>query len=180
MQNEVKFRTEMMEREQREAAELETARREELSFEDEDEREEYREMLRKNGPQFYDALQKADADYMNPNGRGEIAKAVLGYLSGVDKYPVVLKQLMDLNTGALKRVFSGSKDPEIIRTNLHQLTQEILSGQKKTSEQTSVAQNHPNPVKPIPVIGKQVTANSKPSEPVHDRAYWTNYARNHR
>lgn len=180
MQNEVKFRTEMMEREQREAAELETARREELSFEDEDEREEYRDMLRKNGPQFYDALQKADADYLNPNGRGEIAKAVLGYLSGVDKYPVVLKQLMDLNTGALKRVFSGSKDPEIIRGNLHQLTQEILSGQKKTSEQTTVAQNHPNPVKPIPVIGKQVTANSKPSEPVHDRVFWTNYARNHR
>lgn len=180
MQNEVKFRKEMMEREQREAAELETARREELSFEDEDEREEYREMLRTNGPQFYDALQKADADYMHPNGKGEIAKAVLGYLSNVDKYPVVLKQLMDLKTGALRKVFSGSKDPEIIRTNLHQLTMELLSEQKKTPE-NSVAQKQPQgSTKPLPVIGKQVSANSKPSEPVHDRAYWTNYAKTHR
>ena len=180
MQNEVKFRKEMMEREQREAAELETARREELSFEDEDEREEYREMLRVNGPNFYDALQKADADLMHPNGKGEIAKAVLGYLSNVDKYPVVLKQLMDLKTGALRKVFSGSKDPEIIRTNLHQLTMELLSEQKKTSE-NSVAQKQPQgSTKPLPVIGKQVSANSKPSEPVHDRAYWTNYAKTHR
>lgn len=179
MQNEVKFRKEMMEREQREAAELETARREELSFEDEDEREEYREMLRINGPQFYDALQKADADIMNPSGKGEIAKTVLGYLATVDKYPVVLKQLMDLKTGALRRVFNGSKDPEIIKNNLHQLTQELLSEQKKPSAD-SVAQKPQNPPKPIPVIGKQTTANSKPSEPVHDKAFWTNYAKNHR
>ena len=180
MQNEVKFRKEMMEREQREAAELETARREELSFEDEDEREEYREMLRINGPNFYDALQKADADYMHPNGRGDIAKTVLNYLSTVDRYPVVLKQLMDLKTGALRKVFSGGKDPDIIKDNLHRLTQELLSEQKKTPE-SSVAQKQPQgSTKPLPVIGKQVSANSKPSEPVHDRAYWTNYAKNHR
>jgi len=177
MQNEVKFRSEMMENAQREAAELETARREELSFEDEDERYEYREMLRRNGPGFYDALQKADADLMHPDGKGEIAKTVLNYLSTVDRYPVVLRELMDLKTGALRRVFNGSKDPEIIKTNLHQLTQELLSEQKKPSVQPkSVAQEKPA-AKPVPVIGKQVVANSKPTAPVHDRAYWTAYAK---
>lgn len=179
MQNEVKFRSEMMENAQREAAEIETARREELSFEDEDERYEYREMLRTNGPQFYDALQKADADYLHPNGKGEIAKTVLNYLSTVDRYPVVLRELMDLKTGALRRVFNGSKDPEIIKNNLHQLTQELLSEQKTVPQAKSVAQEKPVTAKPIPVIGKQVVANSKPTAPVHDRAYWTNYAKMH-
>ena len=178
MQNEVKFRSEMMENAQREAAEIETARREELSFEDEDERYEYREMLRTHGPNFYDALQKADADYLHPNGKGEIAKTVLNYLSTVDKYPVVLRELMDLKTGALRRVFNGSKDPEIIKSNLHQLTQELLSEQKTVPQAKSVAQEKPA-AKPLPVIGKQVVANSKPTAPVHDRAYWTNYAKIH-
>lgn len=170
MQNEVKATKERVEREEAEEMARETERRVNLSFESEEERDDYNELLRTNGPKFYEALQKAD-----PNG------VVLDYLNSVEKYPIVLRKLMT-DMDSLRYVFRD-KDPVILRYNLHQFTKELLEG-KKPEEKPKDGQPEttppPEPKKPaMPIIGKQVTANGKPTEPVHDRAYWNEYLRKH-
>jgi hypothetical protein len=170
MQNEVKATKERVEREEAEEMAKETERRVNLSFESEDERDDYNELLRTNGPKFYEALQKAD-----PNG------VVLDYLNSVEKYPIVLRKLMT-DMDSLRYVFRD-KDPVILRYNLHQFTKELLEG-KKPEEKLKDGQPEttptPEPKKPtMPIIGKQVTANGKPAEPVHDRNYWNDYLRKH-
>lgn len=173
MQNEVKTTKERIEREEAEEMARETERRVNLSFATEDERDDYNELIRNNGPQFYEALQKAD-----PNG------VVLDYLNSVEKYPIVLRKLMT-DMDALKHVFRD-KDPVILRYNLHQFTKELLEGKKEDPKpETKPAggqpeTNQPPETKPaIPIIGKQVTASAKPTEPVHDRNYWNDYLRKH-
>lgn len=174
MRNEVKQTKERIEREEAEDLQKETERRIALSFEDEDEREEYNELIRKNGNDFREALDKYD-----PEG------VVLGYLSSVEKYPLVLRELMT-NMETLGKVFKDA-DPTIRRINLHKIAQDIINGKKEpetkpvTETKAVVAeQPKPEPPKPaIPVIGKQVTAAAKPTEPVHDRAYWNNYLLQH-
>ena len=170
MQNEVQSTKERVEREEAEEMEREAERRVNLSFESEDERDDYNELLRTNGPKFYEALQKAD-----PNG------VVLDYLNSVEKYPIVLRKLMT-DMDSLRYVFRD-KDPVILRYNLHQFTKELLEGKKpeeKPKDGQPETTPQPEPKKPtMPIIGKQVTANGKPSEPVHDRAYWNDYLRKH-
>ena len=169
MQDEVKFTKERMEREESEELARETERRVNLSFPTEEERDDYNDLIRTNGKQFLEALNEVD-----PNG------VVLDYLNSVDKYPIVLQKLMT-DMDALKHVFRD-KDPVMLRLNLHQFTKELLEGgDKKTDAPTQTEQsNPPKPeVKPMPVIGKQVTTSSAPAEPVHDRAYWNNYLRQH-
>lgn len=166
MQNEVKNTKERIEREEAEEAEREIERRVNLSFPTAEERDEYNDLLAENGQQFFEALQQAD-----PKG------VVLEYLNGVEKYPVVLKKLMT-DMEALQYVFRD-KDPYELRHNLHQFTKELLEGKPKPKEEPVITKQ-PEPVKPaIPVIGKQVTAQGAPSEPVHDRAYWNEYLRKH-
>lgn len=171
LQNEVKTTKERIEREEAEMIAKETERRVNLSFESDEERDDYNELIRNNGPQFYDALQKHD-----PKG------VVLDYLNSVEKYPIVLRELMT-NMDSLRYVFRD-KDPVMLRINLAAFTKELLDGKvpekkqetEKQPEQTKPPQEH----KPaIPITGKQVTASAKPSEPVHDRAYWNNYLREH-
>ena len=173
MQNEVESTKKDMERQEAEAAARETERRVNLSFETEEERDDYNELIRTNGPKFYEALQEAD-----PQG------VVLDYLNSVEKYPIVLKKLMT-DMDALRHVFRD-KDPYVLRMNLHQFTKELLEGkpeqtkaddQKAEPEQKSKPTQEPKPA--IPVTGRQVTASAKPTEPVHDRAYWNNYLREH-
>lgn len=173
MQNEVESTKRDMERQEAEAAARETERRVNLSFETEEERDDYNELIRTNGPKFYEALQEAD-----PQG------VVLDYLNSVEKYPIVLKKLMT-DMDALRHVFRD-KDPYVLRMNLHQFTKELLEGkpeqtkaddQKAEPEQKSKPTQEPKPA--IPVTGRQVTASAKPTEPVHDRAYWNNYLREH-
>lgn len=173
MQNEVESTKRDMERQEAEAVARETERRVNLSFETEEERDDYNELIRTNGPKFYEALQEAD-----PQG------VVLDYLNSVEKYPIVLKKLMT-DMDALRHVFRD-KDPYVLRMNLHQFTKELLEGkpeqtkaedQKAEPEQKSKPTQEPKPA--IPVTGRQVTASAKPTEPVHDRAYWNNYLREH-
>lgn len=171
LQNEVKTTKERIEREEAEMIAKETERRVNLSFDSDEERDDYNELIRNNGPQFYDALQKHD-----PKG------VVLDYLNSVEQYPIVLRELMT-NMDSLRYVFRD-KDPVMLRINLAAFTKELLDGKvpekkqetEKQPEQTKPPQEH----KPaIPITGKQVTASAKPSEPVHDRAYWNNYLREH-
>lgn len=170
LQNEVKTTKERIEREEAEMMARETERRVNLSFESEEERDDYNELIRNNGPQFYEALQKHD-----PKG------VVLDYLNSVEKYPIVLRELMT-NMDSLRYVFRD-KDPVMLRINLAAFTKELLDG--KAPEKGQETEKQPEQTKPqerkpaIPVIGKQVTASAKPSEPVHDRAYWNNYLREH-
>ena len=172
MQNEVKATKESMERLQQEEVDAENERRINLSFKTEEERDEYRELLRNNGAEFYKALQKADKD-----------NVVLSYLNGIDEYPKVLKELMT-NMESLRYVFRD-KDPYELRHNLHVFTKDFLNGKNPVSNQQNSKPSEGKPeekpaLKPaIPVIGKQVTANAKATEPVHDRAYWNNYLRQH-
>lgn len=170
LQNEVKTTKERIEREEAEMMARETERRVNLSFESDEERDDYNELIRNNGPQFYEALQKHD-----PKG------VVLDYLNSVEKYPIVLRELMT-NMDSLRYVFRD-KDPLMLRINLAAFTKELLDG--KAPEKGQETEKQPEQTKPqerkpaIPVIGKQVTASAKPSEPVHDRAYWNNYLREH-
>lgn len=175
MQNEVQSTKERVEREEADELQKETERRVNLSFATDDERDEYNELIRTNGPKFYEALQQAD-----PNG------VVLDYLNSVEKYPIVLRELMT-NMDSLRHVFRD-KDPVVLRFNLHQFTKELLEGKKQPEakpEETKPQENKPEQkttteAKPaIPVIGKQVTTSAAPGEPVHDRAYWNNYLKQH-
>jgi len=166
MQNEVKNTKERIEREEQEEMQREIDRRVNLSFATAEERDEYNDLINENGQKFFEALQQAD-----PKG------VVLDYLNSVEKYPVVLKKLMT-DMDALAYVFRD-KDPYELRHNLHQFTKELLEGSAKPKEEP-VVEKQPEPAKPaIPVIGKQVTAQGSPSEPVHDRAYWNEYLRKH-
>jgi hypothetical protein len=173
MRHEVQDTKARMEREEAEELQKETERRVALSFDTEEERDDYNELIRTNGPKFYEALQQAD-----PEG------VVLSYLSSVEKYPVVLQKLMT-DMDSLRYVFRD-KDPIVLRFNLHQFTKELLEGDKKKPEEKKSEselkpeQTKPQEVKPaMPIIGKQVTASAKPSEPVHDRAYWNDYLKKH-
>lgn len=147
----------------------ETERKVSLCFPDENDRAEYEELISTRGRGFYEALQAND-----PNG------VVIDYLNGVEKYPIVLRELMT-NMEALAHVFRD-KDPYELRHNLHVFTKELLSG--KTGENKGDVkqpeQEQPQPKPTIPVIGKQVTAQAKPTEPVHDRAYWNDYLLKHK
>lgn len=170
MQNEVKVTKDRIEREEADEMARETERRVNLSFATDEERDDYNELIRTNGPKFYEALQEAD-----PQG------VVLDYLNSVEKYPVVLRELMT-NMKALGYVFRD-KDPVVLRFNLHQFTKDLLNGKNPVPDAESKPEQETTPkpeVKPaIPVIGKQVTTSSTPQEPVHDRAYWNNYLRQH-
>ena len=170
LQNEVKTTKERIEREEAEMMARETERRVSLSFESEEERDDYNELIRNNGPQFYEALQKHD-----PKG------VVLDYLNSVEKYPIVLRELMT-NMDSLRYVFRD-KDPLMLRINLAAFTKDLLDG--KAPEKGQETEKQPEQTKPqerkpaIPVTGRQVTASAKPSEPVHDRAYWNRYLLEH-
>lgn len=173
MQNEVKVTKERMEADEQEAMRQETERRVALSFKSEEERDEYDELIRNNGPKFYEALQEVD-----PNG------VVLDYLNSVEKYPIVLKKLMT-DMDALRHVFRD-KDPVILRYNLHQFTKELLEGKKeapavetKTKADKAEPKTDTQPKAKIPVLGKQTGTSGAPTEPVHDRAYWNDYLRKH-
>jgi len=147
----------------------ETERKVSLCFPDENDRAEYEELISTRGREFYEALKEHD-----PYG------VVLDYLNGVEKYPIVLRELMT-NNKSLAYVFRD-KDPYELRHNLHVFTKELLSGktEEKKEDVKQPEQEQPQPKTAIPVIGKQVTAQAKPTEPVHDRNYWNDYLLKHK
>lgn len=151
-----------------EAEELkaETDRRISLSFDTEQEREEYNELVQSKWGAFKAALDKFD-----PNN------VVINYLSDLERYPLVLKRLMT-DMDALRRVFAD-KSPVMIKDNLHTLAKEILGA---SSAKTESKPNNTPPAAPkaaIPITGRQVSASGSGGEPVHDRAYWNNYLKQH-
>lgn len=164
MQNEVKAAKERIERMEAEDLERETERRINLSFDTEEEKAEYEDLVRDHGKDFIEALKKHDPE-----------NVVLNYLNNVEQYPKVLKVLME-DMDALRHVFRD-KDPYELRHNLHEFTKELLSGNYHKEAPVVEKQIETKPV--MPVIGKQVTTPSAPTEPVHDRAYWNNYLKTH-
>lgn len=164
MQNEVKAAKERIERMEAEDLERETERRINLSFDTEEEKAEYEDLVRDHGKDFIEALKKHDPE-----------NVVLNYLNNVEQYPKVLKVLME-DMDALRHVFRD-KDPYELRHNLHEFTKELLNGNYHKEAPVVEKQIETKPV--MPVIGKQVTTPSAPTEPVHDRAYWNNYLKTH-
>lgn len=166
--DEIERSKQFIEQSEKEEMEKETERRVSMCFPDDNDRAEYEELIASRGREFYEALQQFD-----PKG------VVLDYLNGVDEYPKVLRELMT-NPKSLSYVFRD-KDPYELRHNLHVFTKEFLAGKPAETEvKTNEKPEQPPAPKPaIPVIGKQVTAQAKPTEPVHDRAYWNDYLRKH-
>lgn len=129
----------------------ENDRRIELSFSNEEEKAEYRELLENRGQEFLSALQKYD-----PQG------TVLSYLNDTECYPKILKKLMT-DTEALKSVFK-------YKDSYHRI---------QALDQISKSFDAPKPKKKLPVIGRQTTSSSNSDNVTHDNDYWNNYLKNH-
>jgi len=128
----------------------------ERCFQDE-ELKQYRELVDKNGQGFLEALQEND-----PKG------VVLGYLDTLQEYPVVLRELMDLNKNPhlLGRLFR-SRDPYSLHRSIAQISDEILD--KWHSKPAQVPDPTPAPAPEVkkaqvPILGKQMTHGASKSE----------------
>lgn len=172
MQAEVNSTKERIEREEAEEMQRETDRRIDLSFETQEERDEYRELIANNAREFIDALKEHD-----PKG------VILDTLNDEPLYPKILRVLMDKeHPEALAYVFRD-KTPRKLRRNFEDFIDDYLAGKTPWVQEATSVEVHNQPkveAKPaLPIIGKQVTTSSAPSEPVHDRNYWNNYLRQH-
>lgn len=145
--------------------EQENIRRVNLSFPDEAEKKEYMSLLESKGQSFLDALNEAD-----PNG------VVLGYLSTQEKYPIVMKRLMT-DMDSLRKVFR-SHDPDILKYNIAQFCDEVLTQVPKSTPSVEPSKTEP-PKKEIPIIGKQMTSTQTTEPVVKDRNYWNSYLTKH-
>lgn len=132
--------------------EAENDRRVNLSFADEKERNEYKNLLEKNGREFLSALQQFDKE-----------NVVITYLNDLEQYPKVLKVLMT-DKEALKSVFA-KRDPMFRKLALDRLTTRVLAPKKEKKQ--------------LPIIGRQTSSNPVAESKVHDAAYWNEYLRNH-
>lgn len=165
LKDEVKSLKAQEQAEEAEYIERENKRRVDLSFTDEASKKEYLNLLETKGPAFLDAINEAD-----PNG------VVLGYLSTQEKYPIVMQRLMT-DMDSLRKVFR-SHDPDILKYNIAQFCEEVLSEKPKTTPSVEPAPVE-TPKKEIPIIGKQMTS-TQTSEPViKDRNYWNSYLTKH-
>jgi len=137
-------------------------------FTDPQELQEYNKLISDKGKAFAEAVRERD-----PNG------VVFGYLETLNEYPIVLKELMDLNKNPtlLQRVFRSS-DPDSLKYNISRVADEILENYHSPRQVQPPVQPETKPA--IPVIGKQITNQTTSVEPiVKDRNYWNNYLRNH-
>lgn len=132
--------------------EAENERRVNLSFADEKERQDYVNLLERNGREFLDALQQFDQE-----------NVVMSYLNDLEQYPKVLKVLMT-DKEALKSVFA-KRDPTFRKLALDRLANRILTPKKEK--------------KKLPIIGRQTSSTPVSESKVHDTAYWNEYLRNH-
>lgn len=138
-------------------------------FQDPNELQEYNKMIAEKGKYFAEAVSERD-----PNG------VVFSYLETLNDYPIVLKELMDLdkNPGLLARVFRSS-DPDTLKHNIALVADEILT--KRYSANNVQPQVQPEIKQPaLPVIGKQITNNTTTVTPtVKDRNYWNRWLTEH-
>lgn len=132
--------------------EAENERRVKLSFADEKERQEYANLLERNGREFLDALQQFDQE-----------NVVMSYLNDLEQYPKVLKVLMT-DKEALRSVFA-KRDPTFRKLALDRLANRILTPKKEK--------------KKLPIIGRQTSSTPVSESKIHDTAYWNEYLRNH-
>lgn len=132
--------------------EAENERRVKLSFDDENERQEYVNLLEKHGREFLDALNEFDQE-----------NVVMSYLNDLEQYPKVLKVLMT-DKEALKSVFA-KRDPTFRKLALDRLANRILTPKKEK--------------KKLPIIGRQTSSTPVSESKIHDTAYWNEYLRNH-
>lgn len=146
----------------------------ERCFSNPQELQEYNQLIAEKGKAFASAVQERD-----PNG------VVFKYLESLNDYPIVIKELMDLNKNPnlLARVFRSS-DPDTLKHNIAVVADEILT--KRYSEPNVVPQVNTQvqpetQVKPaLPVIGKQITNNTTSVTPVvKDRNYWNRWLTEH-
>lgn len=175
LKNEVKTLKAQEEQDEARYIEEENRRRTELSFPDENERLEYQKLLESKGQSFLEALNEAD-----PNG------VVLGYLSSQEKYPIVMKKLMT-DMDSLRRVFR-SHDPDILKYNIAQFCEEVLTSEKPVPSQKEINQPQPSvqptqtpEKKEMPILGKQMTS-TQPSgseNQLKTPADWNDYLRKH-
>lgn len=139
----------------------------ERCFKDPTELESYNKLIQEKGMAFRDAVNEKD-----PNG------VVFSYLETLDDYPIVLKELMDLdkNPNLLRRVF-WSTDPDTLKQNIKDVSREILEN-RYSSVQPQVQPEIKQPA--LPVIGKQITNNTTSVTPtVKDRNYWNRWLTEH-
>lgn len=170
MQSEVANLRSTDEREQRDFEELEYRNTVESCFPDEAERSEYDDLIAKNGPAFYNALQDED-----PNG------VVLGYLNTVKQYPIVLKELLVNPKRWLPGIFI-SRDPEEMKRNTAQVAYQILNEHYAPKPVTAAvkpaAAPAPAPAAPaMPIVGKQITTNTVGAQELRGSAAWNQYLR---
>lgn len=140
----------------------------ERCFKDPAELESYNKLIQEKGLAFRDAINEKD-----PNG------VVFSYLETLDDYPIVLKELMDLekNPNLLRRVF-WSTDPDTLKQNIKEVSREILENRYSSNVQPQVQPEIKQPA--LPVIGKQITNNTTTVTPtVKDRNYWNRWLTEH-
>lgn len=137
--------------------EAENDRRVKLSFTDEKERQEYSDLLERNGHEFLSALKKFDPE-----------NVVMTYLNDLEQYPKVLKVLMT-DQNALRTVFA-KRDPVFRKLALDHLATRLLAPKAQPAKVEK---------KKLPIIGRQTSSSSVAENKVHDLAYWNEYLRNH-
>lgn len=134
-------------------------------FQDEKEREDYNNLIARNGQAFYNAVSDAD-----PQG------VVFKYLSTMPEYPVVLRELMT-DSKLLGYAFR-STDPDTLKKNIANIADQILDRRHKPIS-TPKEEPKVEPKKELPVIGKQINSTPGTGNVPHDRNYWNRYLREH-
>lgn len=134
-------------------------------FQDEKEREDYNNLIARNGQAFYNAVSDAD-----PQG------VVFKYLSTMPEYPVVLRELMT-DSKLLGYAFR-STDPDTLKKNIASIADQILDRRHKPIS-TPKEEPKVEPKKELPVIGKQINSTPGTGNVPHDRNYWNRYLREH-
>lgn len=153
----------------------EDKRRVENCYSDPKERQEYDDLIARNGKAFYDAVSEVD-----PKG------VVFGYLSTMPEYPIVLKELMT-DRKLLGYTFR-STDPDALKHNIITVADQILDRHHNQISTPKVKAEQPKaPVetpkvevkKELPVMGKQINNTANAASTVKDRNYWNRYLKEH-
>ena len=122
--------------------------------------EDYNALIMKDGKAFADAIHEYDEK-----------NVIFSYLDTVNEYPIVLRELMTNANKWLPQIFRTNrysraviKDPNTLERNTAKVVEEILDNyynSKKVEQSTFTANEHVNehvnPVKNVPIIGKQIT-----------------------
>jgi len=170
MQDEIR-QLQMQERERQLQEDIEEDKRRVANcFQDEKERNDYNDLIARNGKSFYDAVTEVDPDGV-----------VFGYLSTMPEYPVVLRELMT-DSRLLGYTFR-STDPDTLKRNIAKVADDILerrhNSTPKVKEEPKVETPKVEAKKELPIVGKQINSTPSAGSTVHDRNYWNKYLKEH-